>query len=366
MDRSSALPDGSGAFLRLVLPDEVGNEPEDETRVGEVSLNIRLRVFFNRWFRPIVIEGGGRSEGTLRGYQELLGWWERLTPDPPLRLIDDFQIAEFCKRLRGAKYRRGKLGTDRPLSASRVWLLLRNLRTVLRRIGPQRDDSPTAGLAWKMPPVPGEKPETDLKESFTLEQARAIVAAARRMQRPRIEGVTPGEFWRGLLAWYYVTGLRRGSLLAVEWSMLSDRREYQLLSVPGRLVQKTGKGTKLFIAPWAWRAVAHWPRSQPLIFVWPHDVDHLNDLHYELQSHAGIPDNEQLSIQGWRRTHGNMMGECGLELAQRIAQRALDHGDARTTKASYADFENRIRLKLPPLWDEGPPIDDRQRHLFTL
>jgi len=364
MDRSSALPDSSGSFLRLVLPDEVACEPEEEGRIGEVSLNIRLRLFFNRWFRPIVIEGGGRSEGTLCGYLELLGWWERLTPDPPLRLIDDFQIAEFCKRLRQAKYRRGKLGTDRPLSASRVWLLLRNLRTVLRRIGPQRDDNPTAGLAWKMPAVPGEKPETDLKESFTLDQARSIVAASKWMDSPRLEGVAAPEFWRALLAWYYVTGLRRGSLLAVEWSMIADRREYRLVTVPCAAVQKTKKPSRLWIPQWAWQSVAHWPRSQPVVFVWPHDEDHLNDLHYKLQSLAGIPDNEQLSIQGWRRTHGNMMGECGLDLAQGIAQRALQHGDGRTTKASYADFENRIRLKLPALWDEGPPIDDRQKVLF--
>jgi hypothetical protein len=41
---------------------------------------------------------------------------------------------------------------------------------------------------------------------------------------------------------------------------------------------------------------------------------------------------------------------------------SLDHADASTTKKHYADFENRVRLRLPPLWDE--PIDDSQKRLF--
>jgi integrase len=352
--------------LRLVRPEELeladgADAPDDR---GEVSLNIRLRAFFTRFYKPIVIDGPGLSAGTLAGYLELLGWWERLTSNPPLRLIDQFLVSAFAKRLREATYKRGPLGVERRLSPCRVSLLLRNLRSILYRIGPQRDHRPAAELPFRPPAVPVDNPELEPKEAFSLERARAIVAAGRLIDRPRLEGIPTPDFWRALLAWYYVTGLRRGGLLGVEWTMLADRRDHWLLTVPARLVEKTGKGKRIAIPLWACAPVAGWPRGRPQIFAFPYSVDHLNDLHYELQTLAGVPEAEQLPIQGWRRTHANAMGEAGLHLAERLAQAALDHADSRTTRASYADFENRVRLRLPPLWDLSERPDDRQRLLF--
>jgi integrase len=359
-------PPSTSTSFRVYCPDEddspASDQHPDESR-GKVSENIRLDQFYRRWFKPIVIDGEGLSPGTEKVYEGLLAWWKQLTSDPPLRLIDEFTVAAFAKRLRTATYKRGKLGQERPLGEQRAWILLRTLRALLNRIGPSHDPRKmTAALSVRMPVVPMTPVEPDLKAAFSLEQARRIVAAASDFNRPRIEGITPKQFWRGILAFLFVTGLRRGAVLKAEWSML-HRTDHWQLRIPGNRVAKTGKGKWCSIPDWAMAAIESWPRNQPQIFVFPHDVDHLNDLHYELQTIAGIPAEDQLSIQGWRRTHSNAMGDLGLDLATRLSQRALDHADAATTKRHYADFENRVRLKLPPLWDEAE-VDDRQLLLF--
>lgn len=340
----------------------VASEGED-CSPGKVSENMRLPQFYHRWFVPIVVEGQGRAVGTDLGYRSLLHWWKALTTDPPLRLIDPFVIATFSAKLRKATYRRGKLGIERPLSPNRVSILLRNLRAILNRVGEQRDPSKeTAGLKVKVPVVPVETVEAEPKPHFSLDEAKRIIAAAYKIDRPRLEGIEPWQFWRGLLSWYYVTGLRRGTLLNAEWHMTRCESSQWFLNVPGRLVEKTGKPKKVAIPGWAWDAVECWPRRGAFIFTWPHDVDHLNDVHYELQRLANIPDEQQLSIQGWRRTHSNAMGELGFDIAKKLAQLSMCHGDEATTQRHYADFENRARLRLPPLWDE--PIDDSQKRLF--
>jgi integrase len=357
----------SAPSIRVYFPDEDDSSPAtsnpDERAHGKVSENVRLEQFYRRWFKPIVIDGEGLSTGTERVYEGLLVWWKQLTSDPPLRLIDEFTVAAFAKRLRSATYKRGKLGQERPLGEQRVWILLRTLRSLLNRIGPSHDPRKmTAALPVRMPVVPMTPVEPDLKAAFSLEQAKRIVAAASDFNRPRIEGITPAQFWRGILSFLFVTGLRRGAMLAAEWSML-HRTDHWQLRLPGKSVSKTNKGKWFSIPDWAMRTIESWPRNQSKIFVFPHDVDHLNDLHYELQTIAGIPSADQLSIQGWRRTHSNAMGDLGLDLATRLSQRALDHADAATTKRHYADFENRVRLKLPPLWDESAD-QDRQLLLF--
>jgi integrase len=337
----------------------------DDQLPTNVTVNMRLPQFFHRWFKPIVIDGEGLAEGTELGYLTLLRWWKQLTSDPPLRLIDPFVVATFSARLRKATYRRGPLGKERPLSAHRVSVMLRNLRALLNRCGAQREpNKQTAGLPLKVPAVPVESIESDPKPCFTLDEAKRIVAAARFIDCPKLDGIEPWQFWRALLAWYYVTSLRRGSLLRLEWSMLRHDGHYCWATVPARLVGKTKKPKRIVLPPWCWREVEHWPRRSERIFLWPHDDDHLNDVHYRLQTLAGIAEEQQLSIQGWRRTHGDAMGNEGLEIAERLAQMALDHSDRRTTKQHYVDFENRVRLRLPPLWDELPPADDRQRRLF--
>lgn len=355
--------------FRLLHPeDELLDEETppcgDDLSPGQVSPNIRLAQFFHRWYRPIVIDGQGLSHGTLILYVQLLKWWKRLTTDPPLRMIDLFTVTTFAARLRKATYRRGPLGGERPLSPHRVASILRNLRSLLGRIGPQRDPSkPTAKLIDDPPAVPVDDVECDPKPCFSLETARAIVAAAGRMEVPRLEGIEPWQWWRGTLGGYYVTSLRRGSLLECEWTMLHKDAICRWLLVPGRLVCKTGKSKKIALPDWYWRSIAWWPQRGAKIFCWPYHIDHLNDCHYQLQSLAGIPEAEQMPIQAWRRTHGQAMGNEGLAIAQKLAQLALDHGDSGTTRKHYVDFENQVRLRLPPLWDDAP-IDDRQKRLF--
>ena len=372
MERYDERPaDDSGEPVprfRLLRPEDELLEDEqpsaDELLPGKVSRNIRLAQFFHRWYEPIVIDGQGLAAGTKAGYVELLKWWKRLTTDPPIRSIDEFTVSTFATRLRTATYRRGALGIERTLKPSRVSLLLRNLRSIVGRLGPKREpNKPTAKLLEEPPAVPVDTIMGDPKPCFSLEIARSIVAAAYKIDVPRLEGIEPWQFWRGTLGGYYVTSLRRGGLFDLEWEILRREGGSWWLLVPARFVGKTGKPKRIALPDWFHRSICWWPRRGPKIYTWPHDIDHLNDVHYRLQTIAGIPEDEQMPIQAWRRTHGQAMGNEGLRIAQKLAQMSLDHSDGATTRQHYVDFENQVRLRLPPLWDDEP-FDDRQQRLF--
>lgn len=329
---------------------------------ARISVSARLTQFYWQWFQPIVIDGQGLAVGTDLGYQSLLAWWVRLTPDPPLAEIDEFCVANFAAKLRSATYRRGPAGKERPLSPHRVSILLRCLRALLNRAGAQREPSKqTAALELKVPVVPVTDPGGDPKPSFTLDEALRILSAARRIGCPRVDELPPWRFWRGLLAAYYVTGLRRGDLLSATWPQLRDDGQHRWLIVPER---KTGKSKRTVIPPWLWHELSTWPQGEGPIFAWPHHVDHLNDVHYELQTLAGIPRGEQLSIQGWRRTHATAMSDVGFHRAEELSAGSMQHADRATTRRFYVDVENRARLLLPPLWEPPPPGDPRQGRLF--
>lgn len=325
-----------------------------------VTPDSTLSEFFENWFLPVVLTPQQSRPGTIRVYLDVLDWWVYFTNDPPVQRIDHRLTAAFVDALRKASYRRGPKSELRRLSHNRIAILLRTLRALLGRIGPRITMSKaTACLVPETPLVPAFKAVFKKKGCLTLEQARAVAAACDRMEFPRrslpVQFPTP-LWWKARLALLYYTGLRRNTAFGLRWRHVERDGDNWWLNVPASLVSKTNKATRIAVHPQL-RDILKRMRCQRgedhLLVPAACDIDCFGDYHYRLQTLAGVPEAEQISVQGWRRLHGQALAELGLAYAENVARVSLDHSDVRTTNTHYVELVNQLRLKLPPLWPNG-------------
>jgi len=343
--------------------------PETLAMIDEApSPDWRLREFYSKWYLPIVLAGERPTKrGTVEMYLVALDWWERLTGNPTLAEIASrtkgrLILANFSARLREATYRRGltqdgkETGAVRPLSEASVARILRTLRSILRRLGPERqtDDNAYAELfdrapRLKVPTVRGGR----VRPPFAIADARAIAAACKDMKMP-VGQVAPGDWWLALISTLYFTGLRIGTVMRLEWAMVIETPEGYVLDVPSRIVQKTGKGIRKPLHADCIAAMNRIRTKNELLFPWKHSLTYIRRKHERLQALAGLPAERIQSPHAWRRTHGVEMARVGAHFAMETARRALDHSDVMTTSGSYVDLEAEFIAKLPRLV-EGPP-----------
>lgn len=357
-------------IIRVFRPDQ---PPADDEQ--------RLRQFFESWFLPEVLDAErDSSDGTIRAYRESLRWWEALTSDPPLRAIDRETLKDFRAKLRTATYARSarKDAPRYPLSKARQLIILRNIRAILFRAGPDLDPRrPAAGIIAKPAHIPVERIASRPKPGYSLKRAQMIAEACDRMTDPVIVGISAGAWCYALVCAFFFTGLRRETVRLMQWSWFHDREDGIWMEVPDDAVPKTEKGTHVFVHPELWLAlkqirtgsaycfsidrVITRKRRGPKGWYMPQvSGDRINRLMYRLQTVAGIPKAQQLSVQAWRRTHMDQLDDVGYAAVRRVVQEAADHADAETTEASYVDLKNKYRRRLP--WLRAPR--DRQRHLF--
>lgn len=348
--------------LRLFIPDSA---TEDDA----LSPQTTLSQLFYRWFKPICLEGENASPSTVQEYITSIGYWSDLTGDPPLQAIDEFTIAEFKKSLPKTTWKRGPLGTLRPLAEHTVAKHLKNIRAVLRRAGPTTDpDKPGKRLLPQVPHIRVSKPRCLPKRPFPLEVARRISAAASHSLpgTDKMPTAQARRWWLALVHVLYFTGIRIGTALKLEWRMVQQRSDGEWLVIPGSIIDKTHKPLEKYLHHEAFVAISAIRSDASLVLSWPHCRRYLATIHENLQSLAGVPDADQLSPQAWRRTHGTEMARVGAKVGIRIAQAALDHEDERTTRASYVDIEPELIRQLPPLVVPNalPARPDPQRLLF--
>lgn len=356
---SAAMPRDA---IRLYLGDDDDASEMASTTLSEFTT---LTQFFSTWYRPVELESHGVSASTIELYLDSLGWWSRITGDPPLRATDEYTIAKFQTGLRDAQYRRGPGGMPRSLSPWTQAKHLKNVRTILRRTGPTiNPEKPGKGLVACVPPIRIKALRGKPKPCFALATARRIASAATDLPGDVVPGISAARWWRGLFAALFFSGLRIGTVLQLEWSMLVERDGFPILSVPGRIVDKTDKSIDVAVHD---QLASHLALLRGLgggvgrIFSWPHHYTHLCNVHSRLQLAAGVP--TVLSPQAWRRTHGTEMARLGAAHAIEIARQSLDHGDAKTTTGFYVDVLGELIRKLPEL---VPAVEssERQGRLF--
>lgn len=337
-----------------------------------------LRQFFESWYKPeVCIKERDSSPQTIGDYEVALKWWERLTSNPPLSNITRDTLNEFRVALRTATHRRGMFETSAryPLSKPRQITILRNIRAVVFRTGPDSDPKrPAASIVPKAAHVTIEKVEAHPKPAISLARVRKIAAVAVDMTWPEIKGVAPGQWCLAVVCGLFYTGLRVGTLLRLEWSMLQEHEDGWWLHTTER---KTGKLARVAMHSDLVRALE--PIRTTSRFVYSIDryvtrkrrrvdtesptfsVGRMGDLQEALQRLAGIPETQWVSPHGWRRTHLNQLDEVGYRRARMLLQSAADHDESSTTEGHYVDVKNKYRRLLPSIL---PKADDRQQRLF--
>ncbi len=350
--------------LRLFDTSNLPGQTSGDLSTGGLSPQMTLTEFFEQWFLPIVLEGEGRDAATIRSYRESMAWWQRITGDPPLLAIDEFTIASFKKGLREATFTRGKTGRKYPLSAFTISKHLRQVRTVLVRVGPTvNPERPGKRLIDEVPHLRVEKPyKGGPKRCFSPSQARRVVAATQQLPAARTvdkRSFRTRAWWRAFLLTLFYTGLRTGTVLTLRRSMLESRDGHTWIKAPAD--NKTGKPIDKFLHPVAERAIAALGHGD-LIFAWPYSPRYLLRQHDRLQKLAGFTCEQWLSPHAWRRTHGTEMAKLGAMYGRKIAQRTLDHEDEATTSTFYVDIEAELIAQLADIDCSGD--DPRQRVLF--
>lgn len=352
-------------------------DPNQEVSLDDgPSLDWTLRLFNEHWF--VTHRDKKHSAATRLIRLELLAWWERLTDDPPLWRIDEAKIEEFTALLAQATYCRSKSGrgAQRPLSTSTQAKYLRNLRTLLNATGPQRSPTRKTVHLVAAPPLVAVPPEEEgeSKQPMRFKVAKAMWAAAAQIQFPKPTARTPGppgfsaQHW--LEAWFsalYYLGFREGTIDLLQWSMVEFRRGKWWVRVPKACVEKTGKGRYKYLHQDLVQALERIRTSDPRLIPFHYSKSWRDDIHRHLQTLAGVPPEDLLSVQAWRRTHANAMESVAhRHFGELIAQMALDHADRKTTRRHYLANEWKLLRKLPRLARrvQTPQTGDRQLELF--
>lgn len=369
-------------------PDPCGPVPVD------VPPDWPLDVFTREWFLPVALGVSYQQVvkdsslyPTAVTYLDTAAWWRTLTLNPPISAISITDVRAFEGSLAGASWKRGLRGPARLLSPATRAKHMRQLRTILRRLGPDLDwERIGARIHTTTPRFRVTSHRLLPKASFTVAEATALVAATGRLSRPR--SVKRGDerrgkwlvpwrdWWRAFLLTLFYTGLRTGTVLELTREMFEQRGDDTWLRIPGEIrtadglvikVVKTKNALLKFLHPVAAAAISNLGVQEGRVFHWPHCPRHLLTVHERVQRIAGL--DQVLSPHAWRRTHAKQIALLGGRAALATAQRALDHADARTTGESYCNIEPELIRQFPLIaLPEDAPLpptnSDPQRLLF--
>lgn len=357
--QSSAQGATARPLLRLFNEEAAAVEPHCGD--GKLSPQMRLRAFFEAWFVPIAMRKASTSHVQL--FLDSLDWWERLTEDPPLIGIGERTLADFAGRLEAATYRRGRLGSERRLSAKTIENHLTRIDRIITRAGPKLGKNrPGARLLDDPPAVIIERADLDTLPPFTWQQVQDIFAAIPTRSRPATLTVAAVDFWSALLSAFLYTGWRRLTVFSLDWSMLEmPETDPWWIEAPPEIVPKTRKRSRRVVHPVLREALLAIRPREPVGLIFEHGYHKrtLHDWHAALQRKAGIT--RPLGWNAWRRTHDMLMQTAGYDAAVELGRAALDHSDVRTTTTHYYDAVNDFIPRLPAV---ALPRGERQRRLF--
>lgn len=368
--------------LRLFREDDVEPLPVQPVGAG-FSAAMSLTAFGYAYYFPSILKLATpervKKSRNASEYRTSLRYWAELTGDPPLHQIDDTLIDTFEMKLSETAFGRTPTSKKQVMSDANVVKHLKNIRAILYRAGPPTDPKrpKTKNLLASVPHIVISSATQSLpKRRFSVQQARRLYACCEFMSErsKRTTKKNPGDggpnaprWWRAFIATAYYTGLRRGTLLELEWSMITEDEDGFWLAVPGRIVRKTRKPSLKALRAEALQLIEGLPRTSEKIFPWAHTPKHLLQRHRFLQRQAGIKPTELRDFHAWKRTHVKEVGRLGIDDAMNTAQRAGDHSDRKTTRDHYCNLDQETAAALQPLVvveKKHAVIDPTQRNLF--
>lgn len=346
--------------LRVYAPP---TDAADDAAPPPLSAHDPLSVVFARGFVPLWIDSQGLDRKTKTQYADALGWWARLTGDPPVSLIDDYMVSQFVADL---MQQSGRLGPQ--MSKSTVRKHCGHLAKLIAFCGPRsraKGDRKNLGLV-PTPPVP-ERPRADVRpptDVFTVAELRQLLAAADRMTAPRLAGVAAPDWWRAMLHVAWVSGLRINALLRLEWRDIAPVEGGGAWLTSRPELAKGRKGARRWLPPGVARELEQIRTGRRLVFGWSDRrwiYTRSLTLLRRLQTLAGLPAERRFGWHGIRRAHATALAAQSLHQGgMSVAQVSLGHSDLATT-AMYVAGDVQTALaraaveRLPDLVTPATP-----------
>lgn len=311
-----------------------------------LSPDMRLRDLFTKYALPVVGKACNWSKGTVASYTEAVDHWSELTHDVGIDAIDVFETSEFVAGLRlqpgrrdeflaTASVRKHCFAVQRLLSIAGP--RMRRHKKDIRRFG--------CGLIVESPWIEAPDADEELPNGdFTEAEIKAILAACKTMTTPNLKGVDAPAWWNALVLFLCATGMRIGSAMELDWSMLDPAK--LLLRIPGKICKKKRPDEK-YVHPAAYQAIAAIRGPSPRIFPWPNwpragAVRWLQRQRELLLLRAELPEDRRFGFHGFRKYHATEL----FDIDELAARDAMNHRDVATTRASYANHRRQSAAKL--------------------
>lgn len=169
-----------------------------------------MRHAFEEKYVPYL---GTASPYTISKYRDHLWRWEEFTPNPDVREVTDTVFRDFRNKL-----------IAQGLANITVNSYISTLLAIFRHLGPRDSQYPHALGVIEQVPWPGKPLRVD-SEPAEPASLDALAECYRFSDFARWPQPDPGAWWRAWFMVAYNTGLRRGDLLTLNWSMLNDAQD---------------------------------------------------------------------------------------------------------------------------------------------
>jgi len=277
------------------------------------------------------------APGTINYYRIVARRFAVVMGNPPLCQIDNLMLARYrdaLKRL-AARGRSGKV-----LSVNTVRSHLRTLQTILDKAGPAgRRCRDAAGYLAVAPWVRRPKAELGISTIVSDEVLRRCYEAASVMQRPDDLGIEPAAWWRALLITARYLGLRARTIFGmrfehIDWSV-------PRVVLPPDII-KTRKTLVLPLPPVVREHLEAIRTDRETVFAWTTSLEMWRQYFRNLQTIAGLADDERFGLHALRRTAITQLWKISPASAQLVA----GHGSPIMAQMYYVNTEEVLTEAL--------------------
>lgn len=339
--------------LRIFNPEGSGSFP--------VSAASSLSDFFERWYVPEATQNKSRKPTgpkTIQKRRDSVNWWRRLMataarPDgPPLGEITESELELFLQRLSTATYRRGPLSQLRHLSEVTQIQHVKQIQIVLRAAGPTDRRLLRAAILSQSPALYLEPIEFEIKETWPIEAAKQLAAAACNAVPSRHAKISVSDYQRlakGTLALWFYTGHRATTYSILTWDCLTETKP-GVWKLKIRHSIKTRKSDTLIVHPQLAECLLECKGlDETYILPWPLNYRAVQKHHKRWQIEAGLT--AIFPPQAWRRLHLDEIAKTPYETAAKLASDAAQHASRTITEQSYSTMARDMAiLSLPDLF----------------
>lgn len=299
-----------------------------------LSAEMRLSEFFREFYVPqVMIEP---NQEAMNGYEFALKRWAEFTQDPPIRAITSNMLSEFKAYLATVTIRGGAL-----MAANTRRKYLDHIQWILDQCGPTmaiRRLRNAAGIIERVPYTKPPNRETKLRQPTSKDLVVGLYEVADKAILPKVDGITPGAWWRGLLTTICCTTLRVGQLIRVPMSAVNWDPARPELRLQSGICRKSRCDETKPLHPVAFKHLLAIRGDRELLFpAWPEPYckKTVYDEFHRLEVLAGFTPSEGVAFHGIRRMSLTELAQ----ISSTAAQMAAGHQSFQTTLNHYIGMD---------------------------